>query len=99
MPVSGGRSWQAGNSVLLGVVNEGVWLGFPGLSAGPAEWSHMHPFGTLPGRGAMTMTSGTGLLSQVIERGDAGSCENASSPGAWRPSRLAGSPPLAAVSR
>src|SRR5215470_14483202 len=38
----------------------------------------------------MTVTPGTGLLSQVIERGEAGSCGNASSPGAWRPSRLAG---------
>jgi len=33
----------------------------------------------------MTMTPGTGLLSQVIERGEAGSCGFASLPGAWRP--------------
>jgi hypothetical protein len=46
----------------------------------------MHPSGACLGvAGAMTVTSGTGLLSQVIERGNAGSCENASLPGAWRP--------------
>ena len=33
----------------------------------------------------MTMTPGTGLLSQVIGRGEAGSCGFASLPGAWRP--------------
>ena len=40
---------------------------------------------------AMTMCPGPGLLSHVIERGaGAGSCRMASSPGAWRPSRLHG---------
>jgi hypothetical protein len=31
---------------------------------------------------------GGGVLSQIIERGGAGSCDNASSPGAWRPLRV-----------
>ena len=42
-----------------------------------AEWSHKHPFGAAPvvRAGAMTMCPGTGLLSQMIERGRvAGSC-------------------------
>ena len=63
---------------------EGRWLS-PGFWAGLAEWSLMHPSGTRPGAGAMAVTPGTGLLSQVIERGMVGSCGNASSPGAWRP--------------
>jgi hypothetical protein len=42
----------------------------------------MHPFGR-SGRAAMTVASGTGLLSQVVERGGAGSCDFASSPGVW----------------
>lgn len=48
----------------------------------------MHPSGVCLGvAGAMTVPSGeTGLLSQVIERGAAGSCGFASSPGVWRPS-------------
>jgi hypothetical protein len=51
----------------------------------------MHPSGACLGGGShMTVASGTGLLSQVIERGEAGSCGNAGLPGAWRPSRLAG---------
>ena len=40
--------------------------------------------------GAMTVISGAGLLSQVIERGKAGSCGFASSPGAWRPVPVCG---------
>ena len=48
----------------------------------------------------MTMTPGTGLLSQVIERGVAVSGDFAGSPGAGGPSRLVGVTPLAAsVSR
>ena len=47
----------------------------------------MHPFGACPRAGAMTVNPGTGLLSQVIERGEAGSCEYASSPGACDPPR------------
>jgi hypothetical protein len=42
-----------------------------------AEWSRKHPFGVLPCcvRDTMTMCPGTGLLSQMIERGlVAGSC-------------------------
>jgi hypothetical protein len=42
-----------------------------------AEWSGKHPFGVSPcsWRDAMTMCPGTGLLSQMIERGlVAGSC-------------------------
>ena len=36
-----------------------------------AEWSRKHPFGAAPAlwRDAMTMCPGTGLLSQMIERG------------------------------
>ena len=41
----------------------------------------MHPFGSPRGRAAETVASGIGLLSQVIERGWAGSCGFASSPG------------------
>ena len=53
----------------------GVWL---------AERSRKHPFGMPPlWRDAMTMCPGTGLLSQMIERGlAAGSCRVASVPGA-----------------
>ena len=50
-----------------------------------AEWSRKHPFGVRPGvrGGAMTICPGTGLLSQMIERGlAAGSCREASVPGA-----------------
>jgi hypothetical protein len=42
-----------------------------------AEWSRKHPSGAAPacGAAAMTMCPGTGLLSQMIERGaGAGSC-------------------------
>jgi hypothetical protein len=57
-----------------------VWL-YEGSCAVPgvwqAEWSRKHPSGAAPvsRRGAMTMCPGTGLLSQMIERGRwAGSC-------------------------
>jgi hypothetical protein len=44
------------------------------------------PIRYLPGGGrAMTVTPGTGLLSQDSERGQAGSCGHASSPGAGDP--------------
>jgi hypothetical protein len=43
----------------------------------------MHPSGArVAGGSLMTVIPGTGLLSQVIERGVAGSCGFASSPGA-----------------
>ena len=45
-----------------------------------AEWSRKHPSGAAPAlwRDAMTMCPGTGLLSQMIERGlAAGSCRRA----------------------
>jgi hypothetical protein len=66
-----------------------VW-GLYGRSLGvpAADWlterSGMHPSSRLAGDGAaMTVAPGTGLLSQVIERGWAGSCGFASSPGVW----------------
>src|SRR5690242_17703681 len=41
----------------------GLWLRVAGGCAGPAEWSHVHPFGACPGgRVAMTVPSGAGLL-------------------------------------
>ena len=87
-PASGGRSSEARKgSVAVGFVRgrvlvPGAWL---------AEWSHKHPSGAAPVRGCHDHMSGTGLLSHVIERGaGAGSCRRASSPGAWRPSRLHG---------
>ena len=49
-------------------MSPGVWL---------AEWSRKHPFGVrgVAGGTAMAMCPGTGLLSQMIERGlVAGSC-------------------------
>jgi hypothetical protein len=50
-----------------------------------------HPAPRLRAGGCHDHVSGTGLLSHVIERGaGAGSCRRASSPGAWRPSRLHG---------
>jgi hypothetical protein len=64
-----------------------VWMGWgdsriPWLVCG--EGSREHPFGSLPdGLRAMTVIPGTGLLSQVSERRVAGSCDFASSPGAW----------------
>ena len=51
-----------------------------------AEWSRKHPFGAAPacGTAAMTMCPGTGLLSQMIERGRwPAHAARASSPGAW----------------
>ena len=45
----------------------------------------MHPSGARLMSGAMTLTPGTGLLSQGSERGQAGSCGHASSPGAGDP--------------
>jgi hypothetical protein len=51
---------------------------FYGVLAEAARW--------LAGLGVtMTVTAGTGLLSQGIERGQAGSCGHASSPGACDP--------------
>ena len=50
-----------------------------------------HPAPRQRAGGCHDHVSGTGLLSQMIERGaGAGSCRRASSPGAWRPSRLHG---------
>ena len=61
------------------------WVGFPGDVLAGGVVSHA-PIRRLPRwRAAMTMTSGTGLLSQVIERGVAGSCGVASSPGLGDP--------------
>jgi hypothetical protein len=59
-----------------------VWLSPAWL----AEWSRKHPSGARPTcwPGAMTMCSGTGLLSQMIERGRwPAHAAGASVPGAW----------------
>ncbi len=41
----------------------------------------MHPFGAWPKPGAMALVRGTGLLSQILERGSlAGSCRFAGAP-------------------
>ncbi len=84
MPASGGRRSEARNSLLRVGCVKGRWAGFPGRVV-VGVVSHA-PIRRLPDGGSrMTVTPGTGLLSQVIERGEAGSCENASLPGAWRP--------------
>ena len=59
-----------------------------GRGASPAwlaEWSRKHPSGAACVRAAaMTMCPGTGLLSQMIERGRwPAHAEGASLPGAW----------------
>jgi hypothetical protein len=62
-----------------------------GVVVSPGSWlvcgeggSREHPFGLLrQGDSAMTVIPGIGLLSQVSEWRVAGSCDFASSPGAW----------------
>ena len=81
-PASGGRSPGAGKGVGCGLAYAGSRAG---SGAWRAEWSRKHPSGAAPacGAAAMTMCPGTGLLSQMIERGaGAGSCRRASVPGA-----------------
>jgi hypothetical protein len=51
-----------------------------------SEWSHVHPFGACLVAGAMTVPSGgPGCSVTSSSAADAGSCDIASSPGAWRP--------------
>ena len=66
-----------------------IWVACVFPACWSAEWSRKHPSGAVPVRGGHDHVSGTGLLSQMIERGlPAGSCAGASAPRAWRPSRL-----------
>jgi hypothetical protein len=52
-----------------------IWVACVFPACWSAEWSRKHPSGAVPVRGGHDHVSGTGLLSQMIERGlPAGSC-------------------------
>jgi hypothetical protein len=74
---------ERGRACWVGLMGEDPgW--FPGVRGCRSGLTYTHPAPAWAA-GAMTVPSGDGLLSQVIERGNAGSCANASLPGAWRP--------------
>ncbi len=88
-PASGGRSSGARKGlVAVGLSGVACWFPARGWRSGLTS---THPAPRQYAGGCHDHMSGTGLLSHVIERGaGAGSCRRASSPGAWRPSRLHG---------
>ncbi len=88
-PASGGRSSRARKGlVAVGLSGVACWFPARGWRSGLTS-THSAP--RQYAGGCHDHMSGTGLLSHVIERGaGAGSCRRASSPGAWRPSRLHG---------
>lgn len=77
---------------MRGARASGSWCGRAGAHAvvprcGQAERELHAPIRSRPSGREHDLVSEAGLLLQVIERGMAGSCGFASSPGAWRPVR------------